>query len=413
MPFGSRSDDVTFVLQCCNLLANFRATDPRTNLDNAVRAMGMDLLQAMYFPQTANRPAGYVADDGTQLIWAFDGAQTIQHGQSYLDCTGSVEFQRSKGWASTRLADLALDCRDLWVSGGGVMRNRNFFTGHSFGGALATALMACLIDTDHPTDYTCITFGAPRAGGGNMVALLQHADIGRYMNDSDPVTILPPGRLEVGNYVITVAPRDLQRWSRFCHTVGGISINAEGVLSAAVTPANITIPQAISLARWIYTLSVGANSSHNLSSYINRMALAVSNAANARFTLQPKAPVEAQHVIPIKQAQQHVFQAEARLRPEVQHVENSHVTIPRVNHARIERSGRFWSVSFGGAIISSGMSKTNAKRLRDSLNTMLRRLQRQGMVDVATLQEQITAYLALASDPTSGFEPQLNNIDLG
>jgi len=413
MPFGSRADDVTFGLQLANLCSQFRNVDPLQALNAGVSAMGMNLTGARFSQATATRPAGYVADDGTNLVWLFDGAQTLEHGQSYLRCMSDVDFKLTKGWCSGRLADLALDLRDEWITIGGVMRDRMFFVGHSFGGALSTALAACLYNTDRPLDTTIITFGAPRSGGSIFTGMMQHADVRRYMCNDDPVPLLPPGRLEVGNYVLTIHPNDLINWSRFCHLHGGCQVNLQGLLSASTTPGNVTVPQTISVARWIYSLARTVDHPHNLQTYITRLAIAVTNAANTNFPTVPKPPAEVQHVLPKKQAQAFVNQVVHAQAPVLNNQTNSHVRLPRQNLAFIERTGRVWSVSFGGSIIASGLSRTAARRLRDSMNTFLRRLQNQGMVDADTLRDQFLTYLDLATDPSTGFEPQLNVVDLG
>jgi hypothetical protein len=413
MPLVATSQDASFGLQLANVLANFRLADPRTRLDAAVRAMGMDIISAMYIPQTNTRPAAYFADDGLVTFMAVDGAQTLEHGQSYIRCAHQSEFKVAKGWASDGLANFAYDLYQSWLADGNIVRPRMYLTGHSFGGAIATAFMARLINVDDPQKITLITFGAPKAGGSFMAAKTQHADIVRYMNVQDPIPILPPGRLEIGNFNISLGPGDIVHYSRFCHTVGGVSIATNGNLLPTTLSAPLSLPQAISLARWVYTLSVDQASPHSITSYISQLALAVGNQSNVNFPIRPKAQPEGAHPIPRKEAQEFLADRFKQQAPVLREVENTPLKIPRINLASIERSGRLWSVTFGGAIISSGLGKTNDRRLRDSFNTFLRRLQRQGIVDVTTLESQFETYLVLASDPASGFEPQLNNADLG
>ena len=66
------------------------------------------------------------------------------------------------------------------------VNGRVLFTGHSFGGALATLLASI-----HPPTVL-YTFGSPRVGDTDFVAALNAIDSHRFVDCCDLVTFLPP-----------------------------------------------------------------------------------------------------------------------------------------------------------------------------------------------------------------------------
>ncbi|MDZ7599636.1 MAG: lipase family protein [Desulfobacterales bacterium] len=66
------------------------------------------------------------------------------------------------------------------------VRKPLFYTGHSLGGALATLAAACL------PPQAVYTFGAPRVGDADFVAVLKPVRIFHIVNPNDLVTALPP-----------------------------------------------------------------------------------------------------------------------------------------------------------------------------------------------------------------------------
>lgn len=72
-----------------------------------------------------------------------------------------------------------------------------FVTGHSLGGAVAVLLMASLEHRGF-NDVSGITFGQPKVSDARGALVLSKLDLIRVVHDEDPVPMLPPVFVEVG-----------------------------------------------------------------------------------------------------------------------------------------------------------------------------------------------------------------------
>ena len=83
------------------------------------------------------------------------------------------------------------------------------------------------------------------------------------------------------------------------------------------------------------------------------------------------------------------------------------LVVPPGRAFRNVRVGRQWYVFFGDLPVAAGPTRKRAGRMAVLGNDFLRRLQRQGAVDVNALASQFSAYLVAASAIDGGFVPPI------
>lgn len=377
------------------------------SLNTRCRIAGITVHESVYSPASNEAPAFYwmVSDDGHSLFVG-GGTENYPQGQALVNGYTISSLGRL-GSVNTYLVALAnaittaVGFRDFLIS------PTQVFAGHSLGGSLALALAAVCRLSSPAADHTCVTFGAPRSGGISWEERSHLTDVKRWMNDDDPVPLVPPTISQCPPLALVYGPAELRSFADQRHLSGGEELHPDGTTDAAVIPSRASISPTTDLASWLVSLVRTTASPHQTAEYRKRIGLIprIPNLPGGhRSVVSPEEerpaarPVEIQReVTQVRQSVNVIGEAQGQ----------GPVVIPAPQLFRAVKIGSVWYTVFGNKVISVGPRRRRAGLLAQAGNAFLRRLQRQAQVDPSSLGNAWEIYLALASDPTSGIRPTL------
>jgi hypothetical protein len=290
-----------------------------------------------------------------------------------------------------------------------ILTERLHVVGYSAGGAVAILMPALQTAFEFRPRMHITTFGSPRPAGRRVVDLNSGQDICRWFNSDDVVPWIPP---ELSNWTFYWTYgynfNQVARVNSYWQGHGGVEIALDGTLTTRGSPSQVDLNLVRAMETWMAAAAANRENSHSLTAYIGRIRAAVSQLPSEGYTPDTSAggtggggesPREIERIL---SQQQTIFTAGHGTGG------SGAVTIPTAQQFRAFRKGRVWYVSFGDRIIAGGFKKRGARQLANRGNSMLRSLQNRGAVQPEALAEQWRLYLEAATDPASGFDPQLN-----
>jgi len=330
-------------------------------------------------------------------------AQTIWDG--YVDGTFASAVNVTNPVYTNMLDDLLRSGSYAYA----LLAARIILVGHSAGGAMLLNFLEQLgSDYFHPfTDI--VTFGSPKPFGRNRAGLYTTGGVTRFMNIDDAVPYIPP-QVTLYERLVSLGVSTWQgaRIAAFVQPRGGLQIDLAGRITERVYPNEGSLTRVQHIQRWLSDARLGVENGHSLDVYAARIAAAIAlqptgvpatmRGSPADTTLAPTRPDVGRQIATIQTSFNSTYPSSG--------VES--VVIPPVQQFRAVRSGMVWYVYFGKRIIATAGHKRGARQLARMGNAFLRSLQQRSIVNADTLARQWEEYLAAASDPTSGFEPQLN-----
>jgi len=297
----------------------------------------------------------------------------------------------------------------------GAIRNNigNFFgqihaAGWSYGGAIASVLpIVAPLATYPDATWGVTTFGAPRVGGSQQCRDIRAAcDMGRWMNDNDPIPLVPPRVADFPPILPLFGIRGCTRAENFLHPDGGVAIFSDGrVQSNNVPPAGV-INFVAGITDWLLASDADPTSPHNIAQYRVRIQTALQrNDGHAR---EPAPAPER----PQANARREISRRAAAVVHQVQELGQVQgdipVVVPRDKRFVWYKLGGLFITAFGDLTVATSNTKKRARHLANAGNDFLERLQAQAVVDPGALLQQFTNYVELATDPASGFTPTMN-----
>lgn len=402
------------------MVRNLRSDTPKDALDNLFSFWTDKRNASLYVPLDDTCPAYYVADSGLDTIVVIDGASVIGHAVGLV-----------AGWAGGP-RDSVSDPENSFVSTAagkvvnslmtlGLQRNyRISFGGWSFGGAIAEASMKEIaLRGIGWTGINSTTFGSPRWTGEGITRNAGGlARTWRIMNTGDPVPSLPPTAEACSLCVAFFGIRGAQRASNFYHSSGGSVIDENGVFTGGVEPADATPNFTASLANWILSKDETGDNLHGITTYVNRLQLAVARLdqthTGGATAVQPPAQIAVRPERRTPTGRAGVTVAERRTEQIVvnlQRQQNSTpVVIPDSLRFKALRVGRLWFVFFGATQITMTANKRSARRFARLGNALLRDAQNKPGFDATAFMNAFQAYLTQAQQPGGGFSPLMATV---
>lgn len=342
---------------------------------------------------------------GSKFFVLIDGSTTFQQVANqiagYLDSNGESNLQpfslAIQNACNSLIATLAP--KDL-----GPIAFR-YHAGYSFGGAIAEYLSYQYARNGFPQALTEVSsYGAPRTSGPDIaVAIRTNQRIQRWMTDTDPVPLYPPRPLDYPVLLALISLEQARRLSSFVHPSGGTSLKENGMVEAADIPPRASFSPIGGLANWLFSLETDGSNSHSIGEYDRRLVLA-SGALAPSVQVPSSVPerptsTDRRQVNRAERATVEAIASQAR-------TQNAPtVIIPAQLDIVASRVGSVWGVYFAGQQICVCGSKRAARATARTARSFLKELQHQVVVEPSTLVQQLTNFLAVASDPSGGFSP--------
>lgn len=300
---------------------------------------------------------------------------------------------------------LAFRFRAIYNAFGPPSPPRLFFVGHSYGGCIAQACAAYFKSVQPEIAILSVSFGAPRVGDARFARLQSVNSNTRWMNDDDPVPLLPPSAPAAVSYAAGLGSEVLYRWEAFQHGGGGIVLDDLGNPTPGELPPRGVVPGGASLAAWVLKTAQGGVTQHSMSAYYDRLTMLVNRTVPPSPVRPSAAPVEPSRITDrhTRNAQQDAF---------IQTIVHTGATqqqgpliVPPDRPFKTVKFDGLWWVTFGGQLVAVGATRKRAGRMAVLGNDFLRRIQRQAGVDTVSLKQLFGEYLDAASTPDNGFSP--------
>ena len=400
--------DLASAVWCARFLAFFRAPVPGSVLAAVAQADGHVLALYNYVPPAERVPAYFWWFNPTGLYIAIDGASTYNQAAALMDGYYAPlnSFYPQRGnenlWAMREA---------VWDGIPSAVTSAPFAV-YCFGWSLGGAIAEMLPIGQNPAlvqnqPFAVTSFGAPRAGTRDWEStLFRWARLARFMNDDDPVPLIPPTGLEwppsIGIYGIS----GVRRANQYIQPRSGVELRPDGTARAAELPSNASLSITTSIASYLLGQDSVFGSSHQLVEYVRRLSVFL--VPNAVVNPPNPAPVEPARHETVTELNQIETQSETAIFRQERAQNTVVVNIPAQQRVYAFRIGRVWYVGFRGDTIGVCGSKRKARQVARRMNAFLDTLQDSAAVDIPTLVQQFTAYLADASSPSGGFAPVMN-----
>lgn len=179
---------------------------------------------------------------------------------------------------NTFFLSAARQIRAAIASAGIAVPARIFIAGHSIGGSIGAALAALFRDNTPNQSISVVTFGSPKPGDNRCQDSLNGIDVGRWMNQEDPVPFIPPlPNQAIPFYFVTPPP--FNSWFVQYQQVGpGQVMDINGGLVDGMYPMGNPGFTGLSIANFLVTYdgtSQGGTVYHTMLQYLNRLSFLV------------------------------------------------------------------------------------------------------------------------------------------
>lgn len=287
---------------------------------------------------------------------------------------------------------------------------RVILCGHSQGGAVAAAMAGHPSLRGRTQNISVITFGAPRTGTIDFLRVVGGLAMVRWMNDNDPVPLLPPSFATAPSMFLAGIINVSIFYENYRHHFGGVVLSPQGGVTTAEIPPYGVISGSADLATWLYSWETDVRTGHSIQTYIDRLNLLAGLQFTApRVQVQPASP-EPNRNTPRRTLNQQTDGLIQAISASGTSQQNAQLVVPPDRAFRTVKFEGMWWVTFGGQLVAVGPTRKRAGSMAVRGNEFLRRLQRMAGVDNNALKNLFPAYLDAASTPDNGFSPPIHEM---
>lgn len=403
-PLGS-TDRASFLAR---MIAELRGPNPQPAIDGLWYSHFGPPLYSAFVPSSPRCPAWYFVKTLNQAAVIVDGTTTLAQVRGQVD-----------GFSSNLLANRP-DVFNPWFRNAGksiiaylstrgvTLPGHVALAGWSAGGAIV-AVLPGLAETKaaYGNSWSIDTFGAPRAYGRNDAGTAEATSrMMRWMNNNDPVPMVPPHTSEYLAAIALFGLHGSQIANAFVHAGSGHSIAPNGTMVVADLPTTARPNFGGSLANWLEGLNGVQDIEHSINVYASRLedATILSGGRVVRF---------APHIEIPEHAPVHTNNARARdLNTAIVALETRQnarpVSVPTPWRFRAIRLSRIWFVYWGLTQVAMPGTRKAARQLARTGNQFLNSMQTKAVVDQQGMATAVTSYMTAAQDAALGFTPAMN-----
>jgi hypothetical protein len=392
----------------CQGCINLRAPDNnRSNVELFSQYLGQNT-RSTAGPSTPTLPGFFCIADSQNMYLLLDGILTWEQGfriaQGYVGGIGDSTFEPQ----NFVFSDAAVSIQTSIKAAGISWPPQIWVGGYSFGGAVGE-LLPSITRLDPPgwLTSTVHSFGAPRPGGRTIGHQIDGSTtLFRWMNDNDPVPLVPPRAEDFPGIVVAFGIAGALRAQYFVQPAGGISLARNGSAQVSDLPQAAQASFTMSLAQWLFDIDNNVPADHALSEYLRRLLLLTQSASDRGSA--SRSHIEQPDRAGAAMVRQHAFAYATAVRG----LEERQNAVPQVTPQPAlffaTKRAHTWHVQFSDQIVAACGTRRSALRLARLGNDWLRDLQTRAAVDPNAVLQSLSLFLTLAQEPASGFAPLLN-----
>lgn len=361
-------------------------------------------------PATTERTLTYYLGDAASAVILIDGITATAQGQAAYDGYLSKSLGTKDEPVNSAYFNAAFDIRNQMTTLGLRYKQNIWLVGYSFGGAVALNLLRMVREQNPNNAIRCVTFGSPRPGNAYLARTISQERVIRWMNDDDPVPLIPPRFADAPYMIFMLGPSDINKLGRYTQPRGGMVLKPNGdVVPDYISDAS-SLSIGASVAAFLYSQDTATGTAHGMDQYLIRLTNLYNKLQSAPF--RTRASQSQEPVATVNRS--------AENNAEAQFVENIFnrgeaqnapaIVQPKPVAFSCYRQGRVYIVAFGDVNVMIAPNKKRARAITRLGNEWLRRLQRQAYVDTTALINQFIGYIGEATDVTGNFVPPINNV---
>jgi hypothetical protein len=387
-----------------------RSERPEADIVAYVRPRVPNPSRIIYRAVTDTTPAMCYVGDSLIGFCFVDGISNLAHATNIMDGYAGINLPLVNGPTSN--AFFISSARFVWER---MLQLGNpppivYGGGWSWGGASLYLLPLVKRSDELPLlTYRLHTFGMPRPGSERQCQAVDPlVDHCRWMNDDDPIPLVPPRVSDFPAILPAFGIIPAIRASEFVQPRHGINLRSNGVWTPAELPTAAQPNFVPSLIRWWLAWNEGDRLPHAISEYIGRLNAALLLATpREHIVFGRREPADVPGAREVNQRERE-FLAQIRAMEHNQNIQR--FAIPPRMRFKAQRVGRVWYTVFNETIIATPGTKRSAKRLARQGNAFLDSLQTLAVVDPDAFNQALHDYLKAAADAGSGFSPLLQTV---
>ena len=395
-------------VELTNAVDGLFASNAQQYLDSIfVQGNGLQGWQSQFFPGSLNRPRWYYGFNELWGVFLGGGTENPVQGNALMQGYATTEILRQAFAVNSYLTAICADITATGLWSTLASRPRKLFCGHSLGGAVSQvlALLSQALNASSPQEN--ITFGSPKAGVSAFGDALTGTSIVRWMNDDDPVPLVPPTVAQCPLLALVTDIGLLLSYNSMRHTNGGLQIDSSGVTSTQILPTDAAISPTTNLGNWLASLVSGNFSPHNLAEYRRRIGLNITPSQIQTVRTRRRGDEEPQNPMTRKAVNAEIApNLRTIFRTGAQQSASPINVPPDVAFKSVKLSG-VWYVTLRGNIIAIGPTRRKSSALALAGNQLLTRMLRLASFDQASFTAELTSFMDDAADPTSAITPKL------
>jgi hypothetical protein len=403
--------DVT-VRDDCNLKTEFLASvieedTIRISPVNVTRNVTGFFINVFQY-STGQTPAYWVCANFQEMRIFIGGASTLQNGLDLLGGALAPGVPIGRARVNAAVAFQATIIANYIGKILAVLPPSILVCGHSYGGAIAEAFVAGLVQSTYPGSLQLYTQGAPRAGDSSLSSVLDPVPKLRVMDQGDPIPFFPPHFSEAPFATIALGFVEALNLAHWAQCGGGAILDPQGNLTPGELPPLFSPIAEVSLATWAAGVNGFASNEH--SSYTYRARMLKQSSGGPSPPVDPtKGGFKGELALPLTAVE---LNAGPVLGPVLQKggavVAFSTVFIPVSMRWKAVRVGQIWYATWQGLQVVTCQSHSQAKSICKAFNKALKVLQNASAVSKGQMVGTWGTYLVAAGSSTGGFVPVLS-----
>jgi len=280
--------------------------------------------------------------------------------------------------------------------------------GYSGGGMICQSIAQAFAAVETGPGIRLSTFGSPREAQASICNNLRQQDVVRWMNDTDPIPLLPPHLSQLPNFSPLIPYALAQDYVGFVHCKNGVNINAQGFVSTRELPQGAVLAPTLSLGAFLLGQVSGEPGAHSIFEYRARLDMGVQRLTGPDVPPAP-APIETDDGFSRGEWGSDAAAGARAIFVQGEAQTATGTVIPDANLPYLKKEGRIWNLYWGNTWIATGPKKKRALHLKRVMTDMLRSMQIQGVMSPAAFAEQFQAYTNLATRQGTGFTPVMQD----
>lgn len=315
-----------------------------------------------------------------------------------------IEGAKENAWAKAAAQWIVQTARERHMPS----TTKYVLAGYSGGGMICQSLAQALSGSPDGPSVRLSTFGSPREAQASICNALAHQDVIRWMNNDDPVPLIPPRIGQVPGFAALLPYALAQEYVGYDHCKNGANLDPDGSRASATLPRDASLSPTASLASFLLQQVGGGGGGHRIQEYRSRLDTALQNVPVVDNPPRPT-PVEPDDGFSRGEWGSEAAAGATAVFRQGEAQTAVGLIVPDEYLPVVVKQGRIWSVYWLNNFIATGPKKKRALHFKRTLTDLIRSLMIQGVVEPDALLSSIQLFTQAAATEGNGFQPVMQD----